>query len=94
MDKAKIDIGRRALLGLCVDAAESRRRAVIGADCLNRKGVICDACKDACAERAIARAWSDTRMALVALNADLCTGCGDCVGVCPADAIALEAVRA
>ena len=89
MDELEIDIGRRSLLGLRAPAAR-KPRAVIGNQCLNIKGVICDACKDACDARAIVRVRSVGRVAALSVSADLCTACGDCASVCPADAIAIE----
>lgn len=89
MDDLEIDIGRRSLLGLRAPAAR-QPRAVIGDQCLNLKGVICDACKDVCDARAIVRVRSAGRVAALFVSADLCTACGDCVSVCPADAITVE----
>ena len=63
--------------------------ARIGADCFLKRGIACRSCTDVCDERAIR---FDVRGGLVgAVNvrdAD-CTGCGACVGTCPADAITL-----
>jgi ferredoxin-type protein NapF len=92
MSEMDVDIGRRALLGLRSTAVDAPPRAVIGDSCLNLKGVICDACKDACAVRAIVRARTASRVAALMVSAELCTACGDCVNICPANAIALEGI--
>ena len=62
-------------------------RAQVGPGCLPAHGVVCASCRDACPEFAIrvppggrGAAWVDPA---------LCTGCAACVGVCPADALAL-----
>lgn len=55
--------------------------------CLNAQGVVCASCADACPHRAI-RIPLQQRGALHVIT-ELCDGCGDCVPVCPADAITL-----
>ena len=63
-------------------------RARVDASCLEAKGVICRACRDACDARAIA---FTARPAPPGIDPALCTGCGQCVPVCPTTAIALTA---
>lgn len=65
-------------------------RAVTGEACLPRHGVVCSSCRDACPERAIAFPLT-ARVPLPVVDAERCTGCGACVGVCPVDAVALVA---
>lgn len=64
--------------------------ARVGADCLARHGIVCSSCRDHCPERAIVfRAV--TGVATPDIDSTRCTGCGACVGVCPAAAIELRA---
>lgn len=90
--------------GDCVAACESGAldrtrvahwpwRAEIGAGCLARAGVVCQGCRDACEARAI-RFPPGGGIALPELLHGACTGCGQCVAACPADAIRLKAERA
>jgi ferredoxin-type protein NapF len=66
--------------------------AVIGEACLARRGVVCRSCGDACPERAIRFPPLLGHVALPVVVADACTGCGDCVAVCPVAAVTLPAV--
>ncbi len=62
-------------------------RARVAEACLPGKGVVCASCRDVCPENAI-RVPPGGRGAAV-VDAARCTGCGACVGVCPASALAL-----
>jgi len=62
--------------------------AAVHARCLESRGVVCRACRDACDAGAIA---FTPRPAPPRIDAALCTGCGQCVPVCPAGAIAIPA---
>lgn len=53
--------------------------------CLAWQGVLCMSCKFACGWQAIDL---DAKSRPV-MNAELCTGCGMCVGVCPKQAISI-----
>ena len=63
--------------------------AVIGDRCLARHGVVCRSCGDACEARAIRFPPRLGGVALPTLDGEACTGCGECVAVCPAVAISL-----
>lgn len=63
--------------------------AAIGAGCLAQAGVHCQSCGDACAEAAIRFRPRIGGPPLPDLAAALCSGCGACIGVCPAGAIAV-----
>lgn len=54
--------------------------------CLAWKGVWCMSCKFACGWRAI----DVNAKSRPAVNAEVCTGCGMCVGVCPKQAITIK----
>lgn len=67
--------------------------ATIGETCLARRGIVCRSCGDACPERAIRFPPLLGRAALPVLSLEACTGCGDCLPVCPVAAIALPAAE-
>jgi ferredoxin-type protein NapF len=65
-------------------------RAAIGASCLPHRGVLCRACDERCEAGAIrfpARAGGPARPVI---DASSCTGCGECVAGCPAQAISMR----
>lgn len=67
--------------------------AVLGEDCLARRGVMCQSCGDACPERAIRFRLTRGTAPQPAVDPQACTGCGACVAVCPADAVAVRPAR-
>ncbi|HMR33057.1 MAG TPA: 4Fe-4S dicluster domain-containing protein [Geminicoccaceae bacterium] len=67
--------------------------ATIGDACLAFRGVVCRSCGDVCPERAIRFPPQLRRAATPVLDAAVCTGCGDCLPVCPAAAITLAAAE-
>ncbi len=67
-----------------------RRLAQIGANCLAQQNIVCRACGDACPELAIRFSPRLGQAALPTVDADKCTGCGDCVEPCPQTAISLR----
>jgi len=58
--------------------------------CLANQGVSCRTCDELCEVDAIRFTPVANRMAAPAISEDACTGCGDCLGVCPVDAIDLR----
>lgn len=64
-------------------------RARIGEACLALQGVVCRSCGDRCEPRAIRFRLAPRGVARPELDSGACTGCGACVAVCPADAIAM-----
>ena len=59
--------------------------------CFAEAGIVCRSCGDACAASAIR---FQPRIGLPPqpiVNETTCTGCGDCVGACPGEAITLGA---
>lgn len=64
--------------------------ATVRAHCLAHRGIMCHACGDACEAGAIRFAPAVGQPPMPSIDADVCTGCGECVGVCPADAAELR----
>lgn len=63
-------------------------RAGIGGGCLLHQGVSCRSCTDACEPRALRFDLRSGPVGAVHVE-DSCTGCGDCVGMCPVQAITI-----
>lgn len=74
---------RRFLLGRKVSPV-----ARLGDGCLARRGITCMSCREACGENAV-RLRVVPGGALPELDPAKCTGCGECLALCPASAIAL-----
>jgi ferredoxin-type protein NapF len=64
--------------------------AIISANCLAENGAYCRTCADACPEGAIRFHLLPRGRARADVDADRCTGCGDCLLPCPANAIRLS----
>ena len=62
-------------------------RATVSESCLSAHGIVCASCREVCPEQAI-RVPPGGRAAAT-VDAERCSGCGACVGVCPASALAL-----
>jgi ferredoxin-type protein NapF len=71
----------------------ARPIAVINEDCLAEAGIVCRSCGDACPDAAIRFRPRIGLPAEAVVSEAACTGCGDCVGACPGDAITLRAAR-
>ena len=67
-----------------------RYKAVVGPTCLPNKGVECRVCGDACEARALRFVPARGGIAELQVDTAACTGCGDCVAVCPVGAITLR----
>lgn len=65
-------------------------KARVGADCLSARGVTCRVCAEWCDARAVHFRLEVGGRATPEINDAACTGCGECVAVCPANAIAME----
>ena len=84
-------LGRRGLLlgrSATADHPPVRPVATITRSCLALRGVACMSCRDACLAGAI-RFSLARGGAVPRVETDACTGCADCVPVCPASAIAV-----
>lgn len=89
-------LSRRAFLGgawnpsQAVAATISAGPVVIGPACLALNGVVCRVCAEHCESHAIRFRLAPGGVAVPLLRAERCDGCGACVKVCPASAIALQ----
>lgn len=64
-------------------------RVVVADTCLSRRGVECRVCGDACDARALRFVPARGGIAQLQVDAAACTGCGECVGVCPVSALSV-----
>ncbi len=64
-------------------------RAAIGDACVEERGVTCRMCEEACEARAIRFTPRRGGGSTASVCAEVCTGCGVCVQVCPVRAIAV-----
>lgn len=62
----------------------------IGPMCLAQKNVVCRSCGDACEARALRFVPRLGGAALPEIKTAACTGCGACVGACPARAVTMR----
>ena len=63
--------------------------AEVSDQCLNNQSVYCRSCEDSCDAQAIQFNFTNTLFVAPTINLSDCTGCGACVSVCPAKAIAV-----
>ncbi|HLO78739.1 MAG TPA: 4Fe-4S dicluster domain-containing protein [Magnetospirillum sp.] len=63
--------------------------ASVGGACLSAGGVACGTCADPCEPRALRMRPLPGGRALPVIDASACTGCGDCLSVCPVGALSL-----
>ncbi len=67
--------------------------AIIGDGCFAEAGVVCRSCGDRCPESAIRFRPRIGLPPQAIVHESACTGCGECVGACPGEAITLGAAR-
>ena len=84
-----MSISRRGFLGGARRVPSGASAPTISERCLAARGVYCRSCADACAAAALRVAPALGGTVRILVDAERCTGCGDCVRTCPADAIAL-----
>lgn len=76
------------------DESTGPRVAVLGANCLAVNGVMCGTCADPCDPRALRVRPLGGGRALPIIDTAACTGCGECVSVCPVGALSVVPVPA
>ena len=80
-----------ALQGLRSDIEQAWNHTIrISDSCLSISGVVCRSCGDHCDERAIKFTLLTLGRTLPEINTRSCTGCGQCIAVCPANAISIH----
>lgn len=72
-----------------VDGKSARMVAQLAANCLAVGGVACSVCADPCEPRALRVRPLLGGRALPVIDMDSCTGCGDCVRLCPVGALSV-----
>lgn len=85
------DLQRRRFLfgtGPVSSRAAASPVACISPSCFARMGIACMSCRDACSTGAV-RFELALGGARPRIDTDQCSGCGDCIQACPADAIRL-----
>jgi ferredoxin-type protein NapF len=85
---------RFLMLGDPAPAAGLARRARVSASCLAARGTFCRSCAEHCEPRAIRFELLPAGRSLPHIDDALCNACGECVRVCPAQAMALRVVEA
>ncbi len=65
-------------------------RAEVQAQCLAVNGVVCRTCGDVCEPRAIRFQLEIGGRARPQIDQDRCTGCGNCIGPCPVQALSVS----
>jgi len=73
-----------------IDSPPWNLKAYFRNSCLSRNAVVCRSCGEACDERAIRFDLRTGGNAFPVLDQDTCTGCGECVSVCPNDSIRIS----
>jgi ferredoxin-type protein NapF len=74
---------------LLTGSVRKSNRAAISPACLAGSGIHCQSCGDACTAGAIRFAHRLGGPPMPLLLTERCTGCGDCLTVCPAGAISI-----
>lgn len=62
-------------------------RIAISDQCLPKRGILCESCRDVCIDAAISFARAPGQAPIPHISDADCTGCGGCISVCPAGAI-------
>lgn len=65
-------------------------QAEFKSSCFAERGVICRSCSDVCEHSAIRFRMRVGGSSSIEFNAAACTGCGECVALCPAQAIEIR----
>ncbi len=81
---------------VCVDGVFDRDQStwntelLVSEACFLNSAIYCRSCGDMCQERAIRFSMKAGGRADMTVDTELCTGCGACVSVCPANAITIQ----
>jgi ferredoxin len=94
-------ISRRGLFKIAIPSERTRvangaRAAMVARfseTCVEGRGVVCRRCGEACGPRAITFQLQPRGLARPRIDDALCTGCGDCMPVCPTHAITFVTVE-
>jgi ferredoxin-type protein NapF len=90
-----------SLCGECATACQTRAisraeqpvafawKVQVSNACLNRQGVECRVCGDACDTHALRFKPAPGGISQLQIDLESCTGCGECVAVCPVAAISV-----
>lgn len=65
-------------------------RAVVMPGCLSANGTMCRMCGDRCDTQAISFKLALGGKASPVISSELCTGCGDCISLCPVNALEIS----
>jgi ferredoxin-type protein NapF len=90
------DLSRRGFLtGGAITSVDSTKPlvAVIGSKCMALDGIACQICGDICDPRAIKFFWTSKKVPMPQIVEASCTGCGDCLPICPTSAISLKNIE-
>jgi Fe-S-cluster-containing hydrogenase component 2 len=80
--------------GSRVEVEEGARKARVEPRCMAVQGVVCRTCEEHCEPGAIRFKLLPAGRSIPLINDARCNACGDCVRVCPAQAMALRVVAA
>jgi ferredoxin-type protein NapF len=69
-------------------------KARVSARCLALRGIVCRSCTEHCEPRAIRFRLLPAGSSEPLIAGERCDGCGECVRVCPAQALALRSPEA
>lgn len=69
------------------------RRARVSGDCLAARGVVCRSCGEHCEPQAIRFQLLPAGKSPPLIDDARCDACGECVRVCPAQALSLQVVE-
>ena len=68
-------------------------KATINNSCFSERGIVCRSCGEVCEMRAIRFKLVVGGLAHIEFNTSDCNGCGECVSICPANAIEIQHVE-